>query len=80
MDAKALVGQQVEEHLPKIQKVFKEKVAPTALAAAKDDKTMENIFDTVYQALPLPLRLVIKKNDFVEFCFKHRDKLVETQK
>ena len=66
----------IEEHWPKIQTIFREKVGAPALAAAKNDKAMKVLFTTVYKQLPLPIRLVIKKDVFVAYCFKHRDKLV----
>ena len=65
-----------EEHWPKIQNVFREKIGPAALAGAKDDIMLEKIFVSVHKQLPLPIRLVIKKEAFVKYCFKHRDRLV----
>ena len=80
MDTKNMLNQQadkvIEEHLPKIKKVIQEKVAPGALETAKDDKTMQLLLTPVYLALPLPVRLVIKKDMFMKFCFTHRDKLI----
>jgi len=66
----------IEEHWPKIQKAVQEKVAPAALAAAKDDEMMQVLLTPVYMTLPFPVRLVIKKDVFMKFCFKHRDRLV----
>jgi hypothetical protein len=65
-----------EEHWPKIQNVFREKIGPAALAGAKDDKMLEKIFISVHKQLPLPIRLVIKKEAFIKHCFKHRDRLI----
>ena len=66
----------IEDHWPKIQSVFREKVRPAALAAAKNDTALETIFILVYKQLPLPLRLLIKKEAFVNYCFLHRDRLL----
>ena len=70
------VEKAIEEHWPKIQKLVQEKIAPTALATAKDDKMMEVLLASVYKTVPLPVRLVIKKDAFIKFCFKHRDRLI----
>jgi len=66
----------MEEHWPKIQKVIQEKVAPTALAAAKNDEMMQVLLTPVYMSLPFPVRLVVKKDAFVKFCFEHRDRFI----
>src|ERR1041385_2754321 len=44
----------LDEHWPKIQQIFQEKVGPAALAAAKDDATMTAAIKVVYLALPFP--------------------------
>jgi hypothetical protein len=66
----------IEEHWPKVQQVFQEKVGPAALAAAQNDEAMEKLFKLVYDALPFPLHLVVKEPAFVTFCFSHRDRLL----
>jgi hypothetical protein len=68
--------QKIEENWPKIQQVFQEKVGPAALAAAQDDDQMRSVFKMAHQALPFPLRLVVKEDAFVQFCFAHRDNLL----
>jgi hypothetical protein len=68
----------IEANWPKVQQVFEEKVGPAALAAAKDDKTMESLFKLVYAALPLPVHMAVKEDAFVKFCFGHRDRLLPT--
>lgn len=66
----------IEEHWPKVQQLFHEKVGPAALAAAKDDHAMEILFKVVYAALPVPVHFVVKEPAFVKFCFAHRDELL----
>ncbi len=66
----------IEEHWPKVQQLFQEKVGPAALAAAQDDQTMEMLFKVVYAALPFPVHFVVKEPAFVTFCFSHRDRLL----
>jgi hypothetical protein len=66
----------IEENWPRIQQIFQEKVGPVALAAAKDDATMTKIVMVVYEALPFPLRMMVKQEAFLNFCLRHRDRLV----
>ena len=66
----------IEENWPKVQQLFQEKVGPAALAAARDDKTMESLFKLVYAALPFPVHMAVKEEAFVKFCFSHRDRLL----
>ena len=69
----------VEEHWQQIQKFFQEKVGAAALAAAQNDEMMRLLLESAYTAFtsthPL-LRFAIKKEVFVMFCFKHRDRLI----
>ena len=68
--------EKVQEHWPKIQQVFQEKVGPAALAAAKNDDQMRAVFKMAHEALPFPLRMVVKEDAFIQFCFSHRDNLL----
>ena len=80
MSLENTMNQQVQkviaEHWGAIQKVFQEKVGPAALKAAQNDKACEALFVIAYKQLPLPVRLVIKKDVFVQYCFENRDKLL----
>jgi hypothetical protein len=68
--------EKIEEHWPKVQQVFQEKVGPAALAAAKNDDTMRSLFKMVYAEMPFPVRMAVKEEAFVQFCFSHRDNLL----
>jgi len=80
MDTGDVLNQQVEkaieEHWPKIQKVFHEKVGSTVWAGAKDEKVMKDLFIIVYKQLPFPVRLIVKQDIFVKYCFEHRDRFI----
>jgi len=67
----------IEENWPKIQQMFQEKVGPAVLAAAQDDASMTKAILIVYEILPFPLRMIVKQQDFVNFCLRHRDRLIE---
>lgn len=66
----------LDENWPKIQQVFQEKVGPAALAAAKNDETFGSAAKIVYEALPFPIKLVVKQETFLQFCLAHRDRLL----
>ena len=66
----------IEDNWPKVQQVFREKVGPAALAAAHDDEKMKRLCEVVYGALPFPVKLAVKEDAFVRFCFEHRDRLM----
>ena len=68
--------QKIEENWPKVQQVFREKVGPAAIAAAQNDDQMRSVFKMAYGALPFPVRLAVKEDAFVDFCFGHRDNLL----
>jgi hypothetical protein len=66
----------LEEHWPKVQQVFQEKIGPAALAAAQDDQKMRQALRLVYDALPFPLRPMVKQEAFVTFCLANRYRLL----
>jgi len=80
MDFKDKLGagaqQKIEENWPKVQQIFQEKIGPAALAAAQDDDQMRAVFKMAHGALPFPVRLAVKEDAFIQFCFSHRDNLL----
>jgi hypothetical protein len=69
----------IEEHWPKIQQELKERLGPAGIAAVHNDQTMESTFKLVYSALPFPIRMAVKEEAFLKFCFSRRDKLLPDQ-
>lgn len=68
--------QVLADHWPRIQELFHSKVGPAALAAVQDDAQMKTIVTFIYDALPFPVRPLVKQDVFVTFCLAHRDKLL----
>ena len=62
----------IEQELPKIQLHFQETIGPRAAEIIHDDALMTKCFERIYKLVPLPVRLVIKKPAFVEFCLQNR--------
>jgi hypothetical protein len=71
--------EKIEEHWPKVQQIFQEKIGPAALAAASNDDKMRSLFKLAYEAIPFPGRMLIKEDAFVQFCFSHRDRLLPAE-
>ena len=80
MEVNKNINQQIEnlinEHWIYIKKAFKENVGSIVLEEVKDDNTMKTLFTTIYKQLPLPVRLLIKKDIFIQYCLKHRDRFI----
>ncbi len=66
----------IEEHWPQVQALFRDKVGPAALAAAQDNSKMEVLFKVVYAVLPFPVKMAVKEEAFIGFCFSHRERLL----
>ncbi|MBX7221935.1 MAG: hypothetical protein K1Y36_18425 [Blastocatellia bacterium] len=63
--------------LPKIKQVFQEKVKPGARVAMQNDELFRPVCAMAYSTLPFPVRLFVKEDTFISFCFTHRDKLLQ---
>src|SRR5437868_9233946 len=66
----------IEDNWPKIQQLFQEKIGPAALAAIQDDAKMQTALKLVYMALPFPVHLAVKEEEFIKFSLEHRDRLL----
>lgn len=66
----------LQKNLPKIQELFKKQVGTALVTVAKDDAKMKVISQTVYGLLPVPIRLVVNEDVFVQFCLTHKDKVL----
>jgi len=64
------------EQLPHIKKLFAEKIPASVFAKIQDDESMTWASQKVYEMLPLPVRIVVKEQTFVEFCLTNRNKLL----
>ena len=44
--------------------------------ALRDDELLRKVFGAVYDTLPKPVRRFVGEETFIEFCFKHRQRLL----
>ena len=66
----------LEEQLPRIQKLIKEKLGNLPTDALKNEVVMRTAFRRLYQALPRMIRLAVGEQGFVEFCMENRERLL----
>ena len=66
----------LEEQLPRIQKLIKEKLGNLPTDALKNEVVMRTAFRRLYQALPRMIRLAVGEQGFVEFCMANRERLL----
>jgi hypothetical protein len=68
--------QLIADNLDRVRKLFKTKLGQSVKTIVIDDGKMTEISQFVYGELPLPVRLVVKEDDFVRFCLDNRDKVL----
>ena len=66
----------LEDQLPRIQKLIKEKLGPLPKNAFQNKTVMKGAFRRLYQALPRMIRLAVSEQGFVEFCMENRERLL----
>lgn len=66
----------LQEHMPAIQQLFREKVTPEVRAHLSDPEKFLSSSKFVYGLLPMPVRLMVKEDAFVAFCQAHKDQLL----
>jgi hypothetical protein len=67
---------QLEKHLPLVRSLLFDKVLPGLASKGADflsnDKNLIPILQKVHEMLPFPVRILVKQEDFVRFCLKHK--------
>ena len=66
----------LEDQLPRIQKLIKEKLGPLPKNALQNKTVMKGAFRRLYQTLPRMIRLAFSEQGFVEFCMANRERLL----
>ena len=63
--------------IPKMKLIITEKVGPVTKKMLNDDKSLRHTFNTVYQFMPLPIRLSLTQKEFTDLCIKNKNLLLE---
>ena len=69
----------LEDYLPKVRNLVSDHLAKTlrsAESALKDEEFLRKLFGAVYDCLPKPIYRFVGEASFVEFCLKHRNRLL----
>lgn len=66
----------IEPHWPTIQRILREQVAPTTAAAISNDQLLEQSVRRLHRLLPMPVRLVIRQQMLVDWCFNNRERVL----
>lgn len=70
------VEQKIRENWPTIQQMFRDKVGNELRNHLADPEKVISSSKIVYSLLPMPVRLVVKEDAFVNFCILHKDELL----
>lgn len=67
----------LQEYLPRIIVILREKAGPAVLEILSDVDKLAELARSAYQALPMPVRLVVKEQIFIDWVVSHQDSVVE---
>ncbi len=67
----------IEQQVPRIKAIVSERVGPLAKKTIENDEAMIQTFRMLHEFLPTTLRLMLKKDKFVEFCLRNRERLID---
>ncbi|GAB4505780.1 MAG: hypothetical protein Fur0043_27780 [Anaerolineales bacterium] len=70
----------LEQHIPTIRKLLAEKVGAGALSALTSDQALALALGSVYEFLPAGVRIIIRREAFVDFGLKNKKKLLPSAK
>lgn len=65
----------IAAHWPTAQQMVVNSLLAITEDHLNDSKTLASAFETAHAAMPLPIRLVIRQDTFVAFCFTQKDTL-----
>lgn len=78
--AKDKSNELLEQQVPKIKALLKERLGPKARDAIQNDELMTTALNGIYDVLIVShpaLRLVVKREQFIDFCLSNRARFVE---
>lgn len=72
LDQFPTIQKRVTEQIP----VFLKKHGLKGVQFVTDDQRLRPLFETAYQSLPLPIRMLVKQHTFVNFCLSQKENLL----
>ncbi|MCP9911287.1 hypothetical protein KBZ15_15440 [Cyanobium sp. BA20m-p-22] len=70
----------IQEYLPSIVSALRDKAGPAFLEILSDVDQLAELARSAYQALPLPVRMVVKEQSFIDWVVSHQDSVVDNLK
>jgi hypothetical protein len=67
----------LQEYLPKIIAIFRETAGPAIVEMLSDVDKLAELARSAYQVLPMPVRMVVKEQSFIDWVVSHQDSIVE---
>ena len=67
----------IQEYLPKIIIILREKAGPAVLDILSDVDKLAELSRSAYQALPMPVRMVVKEQSFIDWVVSHQDTVLD---
>ena len=65
-----------QQYYPTIEQAVMRSFVGFSESKLKDDDFIESCFNKAFELLPTPVRLVLPRNVFFDFCHKHKEKLI----
>lgn len=66
-----------DKNWPKFEEVIVKGLINITEEKLKDDKALAAAFEKAYELLPVPVRLVLSRDNFLNFCMLKREPLLE---
>jgi hypothetical protein len=70
----------IQEYLPSIVSALRDKAGPAFLEILSDVDQLAELARSAYQALPLPVRMVVKEQSFIDWVVSHQESVVDNLK
>lgn len=73
---KQKVSQSFEKSWPAIEKLIAEGLLGVAEEKLRDEQFLSSVFEKAYEILPAGVRLVLKRDTFIDHCMKRREPII----
>jgi hypothetical protein len=62
----------IDKHWAKVEKILYDRLVNLANSKLNDDKSLEFVFDKAYELMPMPIRLILPRHQFIQFCLNRK--------
>ena len=63
----------IEKHWAKVEKILYEMLVNLANSKLNDEEALAFAFDKAYELMPTPIRLILPRNQFIQFCLDRKE-------